>query len=228
MSRGATPMTAELYEYTLGVTLREPPILSRLREHTATLGGIADMQISPDQGQFMALLARATGCRRYLEVGTFTGYSSLCMALAMGAEGRVTACDISKDYTDIARQFWAEARVADRIDLRLGPASETLASLHASTPPEEAFDIAFIDADKENYETYFNQCLDMVRPGGLIMVDNVLWHGAIIDSGAGDKGTIAMRSFNRQRHNDDRVDISLVPIGDGLLLARKRQDPHST
>lgn len=180
------------------------------------------MQISPEQGQFMAFLARLTGARRVVEVGTFTGYSALTVALALPADGRLVACDVSAEWTAIGRRYWEEAGVADKIDMRLAPALETLDALltdgHADT-----FDMAFIDADKENYGAYYERCLRLIRPGGLIMVDNVLWGGSVADPDRDDGDTNAIRALNRALRDDDRVDFSLVPIGDGLSLARKRE-----
>jgi predicted O-methyltransferase YrrM len=182
------------------------------------------MQIAPEQGQFMALLVRLIGARRILEIGTFTGYSALAMALALPADSRLVACDVSETWTDVARRFWAEAGVAERIDLRLRPALETLETLETLSAEggRDGFDLAFIDADKERYRDYFEACLRLVRPGGLICVDNTLWGGSVADPQRTDADTEAIRAFNAALHADPRIDLSLVPIGDGLTLARRR------
>ncbi len=209
-----------LYDYLTSVSVREPAVLQALRRETAALENSV-MQISADQGQFMALLVRLIGAKKTLEVGTFTGYSSLAVALALPEDGRVVCCDVSPDFTRVARRFWARAGVAHKISLGLGPAVESLQRLidsgHAGT-----FDFAFIDADKSNYSNYVNLCHELVRPGGLIAVDNVLWSGRVIDPAEQDKDTLAIRALNEALHHDERFDLSLVPIGDGLTLLRKR------
>ena len=220
MSNKTISVDAALYDYLLAVSLREAPVLRRLRDRTLRLPQ-AHMQISPEQGQFLALLVRLTGARRILEIGTFTGYSALAMALALPEEGGIVACDISEDWTRIAREAWAEAGVGERIDLRLAPALETLDALLV-TGEAGRFDLAFIDADKENYKMYYERALALVRGGGLIAVDNVLWNGSVIDPAKTDPDTEAIRSFNAALAADARIDLSLVPIGDGLTLARKR------
>ncbi|MSR20784.1 MAG: SAM-dependent methyltransferase [Gemmatimonadetes bacterium] len=220
MSRRTEPLTDELYDYLLRVSMREPEILRRLREETGDLEK-AGWQIGPEQGQFMALLVELTGARRTLEVGTFTGYSALVVALALPADGRVVACDISEEWTSVARRYWDEAGVAHMIDIRLGPAVQTLESLLGEGRRED-FDFAFIDADKVSYDAYYELALELVRPGGLIAVDNTLWHGRVIDPDATDPDTEAIRRFNAKLKSDERVTLSLVPIGDGLSLARKR------
>ena len=179
------------------------------------------MQIAPEQGQFMALLVELIGARRIIEIGTFTGYSALCMAEAMPVDGRLICCDLSEEWTGIARGFWREAGVAERIDLRLAPALETLDALLAQGG-EGQFDMAFIDADKGNYTRYFDRCLTLVRPGGLILFDNTLWDGRVADPDDQDEDTRAIRALNDRLLGDQRVTLSLVPIGDGLTLARKR------
>jgi O-methyltransferase len=219
MSAKTINLTAALHEYLLRNSLREPPILARLRAATAAMPN-ANMQISPEQGQFMQLLARLTGARRCIEIGTFTGYSSLAVALAMAPEGRLIACDVSAEWTAIARQFWREAGVADRIELRLQPALDTLDELLRSGA--EPFDLAFIDADKTGYRAYYDRLLGLVRPGGLIAVDNTLWNGRVADPADTSADTVALRAFNDHVHRDERVDLSLVPIGDGLTLLRVR------
>ena len=209
-----------LYDYLLANSLREPPLLARLREETAAMP-MANMQIGPEQGQFMALLVELIGARRTLEVGTFTGYSALSVALALPADGKVIACDISEEFTAVARRYWAEAGVADKIDLRLGPALETLDGL-LSDGLAGTMDFMFIDADKVGYDAYYERGLSLLRPGGLIAVDNVLWNGSVADPARQDEDTRAIRALNQKALADQRVSISLVPIGDGLLLARKR------
>jgi predicted O-methyltransferase YrrM len=220
MSNQSLSLTPELYTYLLDVSLRESPLLRELREHTLGMPE-ARMQIAPEQGQFMALLARLLGARRALEIGVFTGYSALCVASALPADGRLIACDISPEFTRVAREYWTRAGVAERIDLRLAPAAETLAALLAAGNAG-TFDLAFIDADKTGYAGYYEQCLALLRPGGLILVDNVLWNGRVLDGASTDADTRAIQAFNRQVQGDTRVDLSLVPIGDGLTLLRKR------
>jgi predicted O-methyltransferase YrrM len=220
MSNQSIQLTPELYTYLLDVSLRESDLLQELRERTRQMPE-ARMQIAPEQGQFMTLLARLLGVRQALEIGVFTGYSALCVAAALPADGRLIACDISAEYTRIAQEYWARAGVADRIDLRLAPASETLAALLAEGAAG-SFDLAFIDADKTGYAGYYEQCLALLRPGGLIVVDNVLWNGRVLDTASADEDTRAIQAFNRRIHKDVRVDLSLVPIGDGLSLLRKR------
>ena len=222
MSRRTIQMTDTLHDYMLANSLREAPILARLRRETEeAVGSAAQMQISPEQGQFMALMVRLTGAREILEVGTFTGYSALCMASALPDDGHLIACDTSAEWTAIARRFWSEAGVAERIDLRLAPAADTLSDLRESER-DSSFDLAFIDADKTNYMAYYEQSLALLRPGGLIMIDNVLWGGSVADEANTKDDTVALRALNAHVHGDQRVDSSLLPIGDGLTLARKR------
>ena len=213
-------MTDELYDYMLSVSLRELPVLRRLREETAS-HPMAQMQISPDQGQFMNFLVRLMGAKRTLEVGVFTGYSSLSVALALPPGGRIIACDVSEEWTSIARRYWEEAGVAHKIDLRLAPALETLDGLLAS---EQAgsFDFAFIDADKTNYDGYYERALQLLRSGGLIAIDNVLWSGRVADPSVQDKDTAALRALNDKIHRDERVLVSMLPVADGLTLALKK------
>lgn len=220
MSRSSINLTDSVLDYLRAVSLREPDVLARLRERTATMEEAA-MQISPEQGQFMQLLVELTGARRCLEVGTFTGYSALSVALALPEDGRVVACDVSETFTAIGREAWAEAGVADKIDLRIGPAVETLDGLIAAGE-EGTYDFAFIDADKGNYSRYFDQCYALLRPGGLIAVDNVLWGGSAANPDDDRPDTRAIQAVNAKIHADERVSISLVPIGDGLTLCRKR------
>ena len=220
MSTKTIQITDELHEYMLAVSLREPAILRQLREETAGMEA-RGMQMSPEQGQFMQLLIHLLGAKRTLEVGVFTGYSSLCVALALPADGQIVACDVSEEYTSMARRYWQAAGVEHKIQLHLGPAVETLNGM-IQDGQQNSFDFAFIDADKENYATYYEQALQLLRPGGLIGIDNVLWGGRAADEGVQDESTQAIRTLNRQIHSDERVELSLVPIGDGLTLARKR------
>ena len=220
MSRRTVAVDDRLYDYILNHSVRELPLLAELRAETAKLPE-AGMQISPEQGQFMALLVELIGARRTIEVGTFTGYSSLVVALALPPEGRVIACDISEEFTSVARRYWTKAGVAKKIELRLGPALETLDQLLASGEAGR-FDFAFIDADKENYVAYYERCLALLRRGGLLTVDNVLWTGKVANPKVNDKDTRAIRALNDKIHGDQRVSVSLVSIGDGLTLARKR------
>jgi O-methyltransferase len=220
MSNRSIALSPELYEYLLAHSLRETEVQRQLRERTAQLPD-HNMQIAPEQGQFMALLARLLGARRVIEVGVYTGYSALCVAATLPADGVLVACDLSAEYTAIAGDYWQRAGVADRIDLRLGPAADTLTAL-LDGGAADSFDLAFIDADKTGYAGYYEQCLRLLRPGGLILVDNVLWNGRVLNEADADADTRAIQDFNRALHRDDRVDLSLAPIGDGLTLARKR------
>ncbi|HXV25808.1 MAG TPA: class I SAM-dependent methyltransferase [Alphaproteobacteria bacterium] len=220
MSNRSIGLSDELYRYLIENSLREPDLLHRLREETARMAEVAVMQIAPEQGQFMGLLVQLMGARRALEIGTFTGYSALSVILAMPKDGHLVCCDISKEYTDIARRYWAEAGVADRIDLRLGPAIDTLDRLIAGGNGGK-FDFIFIDADKENYDGYYERALLLLRPGGLITIDNVLWNGFVADPLNEEETTRAIRRLNDKIAADKRVALSLVPIGDGLTLARK-------
>ena len=208
-----------IYSYLLENSLRELPVLKKLREETQKMP-LGRMQISPDQGQLMSMLVQLIVPNKIIEVGTFTGYSSLVMALALPENGKIVACDISEKYTSKARLFWKEAGVADKIELRLGHASESLEKM-LNEGLSGTFDMAFIDADKENYKIYYEKCLELLRPGGLIMIDNVLWYGRPADPNASDADTVAIREFNKIVYKDSRVDISLLSIGDGLTLARK-------
>ena len=213
-------MTDAIREYLLAVTVREPPLLVRLREETQRLpsGG---MQISPEQGRFMAFLVELIGVRRYLEVGVFTGYSSLAVALAMPADGRIVACDRSEEWTSIARRYWREAGVSEKIDLRIGFALETLDELLESGA-RGTFDFVFIDADKEGALEYYERSLELLRRGGLFAFDNALWAGRVADPKNDEPSTLAVRALNSRVSNDPCVSATLVPIGDGLLLATKR------
>ena len=208
-----------IYNYLLENSLRELPILKKLREETQKMP-LGRMQISPDQGQLMAMLVRLLAPKKILEVGTFTGYSSLVMALALPKNGKIVACDISEKYTLMAKRFWNEAGVADKIELRLGNATKTL-DMIIDEGLSGTFDIAFIDADKESYKIYYEKCLELLHSGGLILIDNVLWYGRPADPDATDADTVAIREFNKFVYKDSRVDISLLSVGDGLTLARK-------
>jgi caffeoyl-CoA O-methyltransferase len=214
-------LTESLYDYMLSVSVREPEVLTELRAETAKLAE-SGMQIGPEQGQFMSLLVKLIGAKRTLEVGTFTGYSALTVALALPEDGQIIACDVSDEWTSIGRRYWQRAGIAHKIDLRIGPGNETLTKLVADHKQHNSFDFAFIDADKSNYGAYFDHCIKLVRPGGLIAVDNVLWGGAVVDASDQTEDTVAIRELNAKLHKDERVDVSLVPIGDGLTLARKR------
>ena len=219
MPKQTLGLEQNLYDYLLSVSLREPTILSKLRQETAQLP-MSQMQISPEQGQFMALLVKLIGAKKTLEVGVFTGYSSLVVALALPTDGKIVACDVSEEFTSIARRYWQEAGVADKIDLHIAPALETLDHL-LTTGEAGTFDFAFIDADKGNYDNYYEQCLKLIRPGGLIAIDNVLWSGRVADTEIQDNQTNKIRDLNRKLHEDSRITLSLVPIADGLTLAIK-------
>lgn len=219
MSRRSIELTDALYDYLLENSLREPEILRRLREETAGLPG-AGMQISPEQGQFMALLVQLMGARLCIEIGTFTGYSALAVVFALPPDGRLIACDVNEKTTAVAKRYWQEAGVADRIDLRLAPALETLEALIAAGGAG-TYDFVFIDADKANYDAYYESALKLLRPGGLIAVDNVLWGGSVINSTSNDADTQAIRALNAKIVSDQRVNCSLLPVGDGLMLAYK-------
>jgi predicted O-methyltransferase YrrM len=220
MTRRTVYLPEELHEYLVSISVREPEVLRRLREETASLEE-AEMQISPEQGQFMAFLVKLLGAKRTLEVGIFTGYSSTWVALALPQDGELVACDISEEYTVTASRYWKEAGVADKIELRLGPAQDTLDAL-VGDAQSNTFDFVFIDADKLGYDAYYESCLQLLRPGGVIAIDNALRRGRVIEEETDDEITIALRAFNQKLFEDQRVDVSLVPISDGLMLARKR------
>ena len=219
MSRDNAFIDPELYEYILSTTLRDDPLLSDLREETSRMSE-GRMQISADQGQFMGMLVNLAGASRAIEVGVFTGYSSLCVARALPEDGRLVACDVSVEYTDIARRYWERAGVAGKIDLRIGPAMETLDGM-IRQGESGTYDFAFIDADKGNYPGYYERCLQLLRSGGLVLVDNALWGGHVADPACTDDLTSTLRELNRRAGRDLRVEVSLLPIGDGVLLARK-------
>lgn len=219
MTRQTLPLDDSLYEYLLANSLREHPDLAALREATRTHPR-ASMQIAPEQGQLMALLVKLLGARRTIEVGVFTGYSALAVALALPDDGRILACDISDEYTRVAREYWQRAGVAHKIELVLAPAAQTLAARIAAGEAQ-AYDFAFIDADKTGYDGYYEQCLQLLRAGGLIAIDNVLRGGAVARPADSDD-TRALQALNAKLHRDERIDLALVPIADGLTLARKR------
>jgi caffeoyl-CoA O-methyltransferase len=208
-----------LMDYLSRVGARETPAQIHCREETQKMP-MAMMQIAPEQGAFLALLARLTNARNYVEIGTFTGYSALSVALAMPADGKVVALDVSKEFTDRARGYWQEAGVSGKIDLRLGPGIEALDQMLKAG--EGPFDLAFIDADKPNYDGYYERVLKLLRPGGLIALDNMLWSGSVADPKVTDESTSALRALNAKIHADSRVDMALATVGDGVMLARKR------
>ena len=220
MSSKTYQLDEAVHDYLLSTTIRDLEILHRLRKETAQMpsGG---MQISPEQGQFMQFLIKALNAKRALEIGTFTGYSSLTVALALPEDGQLVACDVSEEYTSVARRYWEEAGVAGKIDLRLGPGMESLQTM-VDNGERESFDFAFIDADKQNYPHYYELCLQLVRPGGVIAIDNTLWGGRVADESHQDESVRMIRLLNERIRNDTRVDMSLVPIGDGVMLACKR------
>lgn len=212
-------MDPAVQAYIAEAMVHEPPALRDLREETARTTR-SRMAIGPEQGRFMAQLARLTGVRRYLEIGVFTGYSSLAMALALPDDGYILACDVSEEWTNIARRYWKAAGVEGKIELRIAPALDTLAALPRDVTP---FDMAFIDADKHNVDAYYERALELVRPGGVILVDNVIWDGAVLDADSDDADTRALRAISFKAGSDPRVDASLVPICDGLLIAVKNR-----
>jgi caffeoyl-CoA O-methyltransferase len=212
-----TQMTPELYRYMVHVGTRRDDVLVRLAEETEALGGIAVMMMSPEQGAFTTLLAKVTGARRALEVGTFTGYGSISIARGLAEGGLLVTCEIEESYSEIARGFIAEAGLDDRIDIRMGPALETMQTL----PADEPFDLVFIDADKTGYGDYYEEALRLTRLGGLILIDNVFRGGDVVDPENSDDATLAIRALNEKISGDERVEIAMVPISDGLTLARK-------
>jgi caffeoyl-CoA O-methyltransferase len=218
MSTRTLQVTDALYDYLIQ-TVREPDVLRRLREETAALP-MSMMQISPEQGQFMRLLVELIGAERTIEVGVFTGYSAISVALGLPAQGRIVACDVNEEYTSVARRYFEQANVASKIDLRIAPAAGTLQSL-IDEGASASFDFAFIDADKTNYDLYYEHCLRLLRRGGLLALDNMLWNGSVADPTKQDENTTAIRALNAKVVRDERVSMSLVPIGDGVLLARK-------
>jgi predicted O-methyltransferase YrrM len=213
-------ITPKLYDYILSVSLRETPLMKRLREETAELSG-AGMQIPPEQGQFMAFLVKLMRARRCLEIGTFTGYSALWVASALPEDGSLTCCDTNTKTTAIAARYWKEAGVAAKIDLQIAPALKTLDKLISAGAPG-TFDFIFIDADKDNYDRYYEASLRLLHPDGLILFDNMLWGGSVASKSKGDRDTEALKALNAKLHADERIDLSLLAIGDGVTLARKR------
>lgn len=219
MSRQSLQLDDQLYNYLLSISLREPDLFEQLREETAK-HPMARMQIAPEQGQFIVFLLKALQVKSAIEVGVFTGYSSLCIATALPEDGKLVACDISTEYTDIARRYWDKARVTEKVDLRIGPAIETLDAM-IDDGQSGQFDFAFIDAHKPEYIEYYERCLVLLRQHGVIMIDNVLWNGNPVNPAKQDEDTVAIRGFNEHIHNDDRVFISTLPVGDGITLALK-------
>ena len=213
-----TAMNPALYEYLVAHHSDRDPVARELQVETEKLGGIALMQIAPEQGAFMALLTKAIGAREAVEVGTFTGYSALCVARALPADGKLLCCDINEQWTSIGKRHWQKAGVADKIELRLGPGVETLRAL----PADRRFDIAFIDADKTNYRHYYEEILKRLRPNGLILIDNVLWSGSIIDPSNNGEDTVALRALNEFIVGDTRVESVMLSVSDGLTIVRKK------
>jgi caffeoyl-CoA O-methyltransferase len=220
MARDQVGLPDNVYAYLLRWGVHEAPVLARLREETDSHPR-RQMQIGPEQGQLLRLLVELTGARRCLEIGTFTGYSSLSVALALPPDGSIVCCDISEEFTSVARRYWQEAGVAGKVDLRIGPAVDTLDALLADGG-EGTFDLAFIDADKGNYPNYWDRCLRLVRRGGVIAVDNVLWSGAVADPSDQSADTAAIRTLNERVHGDDRVTAVTLPVADGMTIARIR------
>jgi caffeoyl-CoA O-methyltransferase len=220
MSRTTIQIDEALNDYLRDISVRETEVMTDLRERTAEMEA-ANMQISSEQGALMTLLVELMGVERAVEVGTFTGYSALCIARAMAADGELICCDVDEEWTSIAQDYWARAGLDDRIRLELRPALETLEAL-IDDGQADSFDFAFVDADKENYVEYYDRCMTLVRPGGLLAFDNVLWSGSVVNPDDDDASTRAIRRLNETIADDERVTPSMVPIGDGLLLARKR------
>lgn len=219
MSNRTLSIDDRVYDYLLSVSLKESDLLTQLREETAGIE-FSEMQIAPEQGQFMALLVKLMGARRALEIGTFTGYSSVVIASALPEDGELVCCDDSEEWTSMARKYWQQAGLEDRINFKLGDASRTLQAM-IDEGREGTFDFIFIDADKQNYPLYYELSLKLLRAGGLIAVDNTLWSGDVADPGNDEPGTRAIRRFNEMLRHDERVEISLVTIGDGLTLVHK-------
>jgi len=223
MANKTLNLTEALYDYLLKVSLREPEVLKRLRTATEK-EELSEMCSAPEQGQFMAMLLKLLGAKRVIEVGTYTGYATLWMALALPADGEMVTCDVSERWTFVARRFWEDAGVDGKIRLELRPAVETLDRLLADGG-KGTFDFAFIDADKVNYENYFELCLELIRPGGLIAVDNTLWGGSVIDPDKQDEATESIRAFNKKLKGDERIELVMLPVSDGLTLAMKCGNP---
>ncbi|MGZ4501998.1 MAG: O-methyltransferase [Nocardioidaceae bacterium] len=220
MANKTIGISDELAAYVMKVGAREPDVLARLREETAAIPE-HDMQIAPEEGAFLALMVELTGARRCIEVGTFTGYSSTAVALALPEDGRLVCCDVSEEWTALARRYWNEAGVADKVDLRIAPATETLDRLLAAGE-EATYDFAFVDADKTGYDDYYERLLRLVRPGGLIAFDNTLWGGEVLDQGSEDEDTRAIQALNAKLADDERITLCLLPVADGVTLARVR------
>jgi caffeoyl-CoA O-methyltransferase len=220
MSNRTLALTDTVHQYLLTGTLREHPALARLRQETME-HPMSRMQIAPEQGQFMQLLAELIGARRALEIGVFTGYSAACVAMVLPADGKLVACDVSEEWTSIGRRYWKELGVDDKVELHLRPALETLDEL-SNNGANGSFDFAFIDADKTNYDAYYERALLLLRQGGLVAIDNTLWSGDVANPSNQEPDTVAIRTLNEKVRADERVTMSLVPIGDGLMLARKR------
>lgn len=223
MANSFLGLDERIENYLINNSLREPDVLRRLREETIASNPHAEMAVAPIQGQFMMLMVKLIGAVKTLEVGVFTGYSSLCTALALPPNGRIVACDVSDEWTSVARRYWVEAGVADKITLRLGPAVDTLDAL-LGAGQAGTFDFAFIDADKPNYDNYYERALKLVRRGGLIIFDNMLWSGKVADPSVQDANTVALRALNEKLHHDERVFMSLLPLRDGVSLAVKQCD----
>jgi predicted O-methyltransferase YrrM len=220
MANTTIGLSDELAAYVIKVGTREPEVLARLREETAALPQHG-MQIAPEEGAFLAMLVELTGARRCIEIGTFTGYSSTAVALALPEDGQLVCCDVSEEWTSLARKYWVEAGVADKIDLRVAPAAETLDQLLADGG-QAAYDFAFVDADKTGYDGYYERLLRLVRPGGLIAFDNTLWGGAVLEQDAQDADTRAIQALNSKLADDERITLCLLPVADGVTLARRR------
>lgn len=220
MSNSSTLDLSSIYDYLIENSLRDDEILAELRDETAK-DPMAIMQIAPEQGQFMALLVKLLGATRIIEVGTFTGYSALCMARALPEDGELICCDVSTTWTNMAQKYWQRAGVEKKITLHIAPAAKTLQNL-LDEGRSEQFQLVFIDADKENYDQYYEQCLQLIQPNGLILLDNMLWSGKVADEQYQDKDTLALRALNSKIRDDQRVDASLIPLADGIMMARKR------
>jgi predicted O-methyltransferase YrrM len=220
MSRSTLQLNKKVHDYLLGHSLRESSVCQQLREETRPMK-MGMMQVSPEQGQFMAFLVELTGARKAVEVGTFTGYSALCVAQALPADGTLVCCDVSEEWTAVGKKYWEQAGVSDRISLRIGPAVDTLKAM-CDAGEENTFDFGFIDADKTNYRSYYEHVLALLRTGGLLLIDNVLWGGSVVNPDKTDEDTEAIRGLNTFLHQDDRVSLSMLPVGDGLTLALKR------
>ena len=220
MSSSTLQLNEKVQDYLLGHSLRESTACQQLREETRPMK-MGMMQVSPEQGQFMAFLVELTGARKAVEVGTFTGYSALCVAQALPEEGTLVCCDVSEEWTAVGKKYWEQAEVSDRIDLRIGPAVDTLKAMR-DAGEEGTFDFGFIDADKANYQSYYEHVVALLRTGGLLLIDNVLWGGSVANPDKTDEDTEAIRALNAFVHHDDRVSLSMLPVGDGLTLALKR------